>query len=303
MATQEKKRKAEEGLKVVKITVQEDFVLPNYYVTASPAEAERALLEGAALQVGNPALIRSKIEAAIQQAKQEHLMEREAHVSASEDRLASILEEYRLQLQDLRTQMQDQKAHMEAKLSEKDAAMEGAQNASARQMTEMEAQARELKERISVLVKQNDELEESLAEAPVETHEKSDLVRQHFMNHGKHSNELCKLYQKHHELIKQLDRSMTEIRAKEYVFYKESKRINQSEGLHAHMNLSFELSADYVRDKMVMEGKAWNDIKHSAREDIERDYHKESFMMIVKQDKGKPDKANELRTWIDRKTE
>ena len=53
----------------------------------------------------------------------------------------------------------------------------------------------------------------------------------------------------------------------------------------------------------MVEGKAWNDIKHSAREDIEREFNKESFMMIVRQDKGQPDKSNELRTWVDKKIE
>lgn len=142
-------------------------------------------------------------------------------------------------------------------------------------------------------------LDEYLSESMREDHKEvlevpdQSNIKKHFENHGKYSSELCILYKNHHQLIKQLDKSMTEIRAKEYLFYKESKQVNQSEGLHADMNLSFEASVDFVHSKMA-EGKAWNDIKHSAREDIEREFNKESFMMIVRGDK---DSTQDLRTW------
>ena len=283
----EKKRKSTTALKNVKITVEDDFTVPSFYATASPVEVGTALIEGAALQIGNPALIRTKVEAAVNEAKQMYLLEREVDITERTDQLTTILQEHREQMCDLRNHMEAQRVQMEEQMSKQLHSVQKDCEEAKQRAFAMEAQNEALQERISALVKENDELNEKEV-LEVAQDDKFASVRQHFTDHGRHSTELCKLYQKHHELIKQLDRSMVEIRAKEYVFYKESKRINQSEGLHADMNLSFETSADFVLGKML-EGKAWNDIKHSAREDIEREFNKESFMMIVKQNKGPPE--------------
>ena len=101
-------------------------------------------------------------------------------------------------------------------------------------------------------------------------------------SYAKYSAHLSQLYKRHHSLIQELDKSMTEIRAKEYLIFKDAQKSAMEQGVE--LTLPHESACDFVEKKMK-DGVAWNNIKHSALDMIEREFHKESFMLILKQDK------------------
>ena len=66
-------------------------------------------------------------------------------------------------------------------------------------------------------------------------------VREHFDSLAKHTDELFELYAKHADLMLRLDASLTNIRAKAFIWYRQAKQRNRSiPWLRTPMELVFE---------------------------------------------------------------
>ena len=234
--------------KSIHLTVPIGYTVPKFYNTASPSDIAHALREGVALITGDAEFLKAQVESQVSEqvtaAKEEFIKERENQLATHEASLAKLAEIHSQQLEEVR-----------AKAA---------------------AENEELNAKITQLIAENDELERKAEEST----EKNSATFE--TSYAKYSTHLSQLYKRHHSLIQELDKSFVEIRAKEYLMFKDAKLSAMEQGVD--LTLPHESACDFVEKKMK-EGVAWNNIKHSARDTIEREFHKESFMLILKQDK------------------
>ena len=234
--------------KTIHLTVPKGYQVPKFYNTASASDIARALREAVALITGDAEFLNSQVELQVSTkvaaAKEEFMKQRETQLAQHETTLAKMMESHTQQLEEVKA-----KAAVEHK---------------------------ELQVKITQLIEENDEL---VMKAEESTEKNSANFE---TSYAKYSSHLSQLYKRHHSLIQELDKSMTEIRAKEYLIFKDAQKSAMEQGVE--LTLPYESACDFVEKKMK-DGVAWNNIKHSARDTIEREFHKESFMLILKQDK------------------
>lgn len=234
--------------KSIHLTVPIGYQVPKFYTTATPSDIAHALREAVALVTGNAEFLKSQVESQVSTqvtaAKEEFMKERETQLAQHEVILHKIMETHAQQIEEVKA-----KAAVEHK---------------------------EMQVKITQLIAENDEL---VMKAEESTEKNSANFE---TSYAKYSAHLSQLYKRHHSLIQELDKSMTEIRAKEYLIFKDAQKSAMEQGVE--LTLPHESACDFVEKKMK-EGVAWNNIKHSARDTIEKEFHKESFMLILKQDK------------------
>lgn len=226
----------------ITIEVEERFELPSFYTTASLPDRNKALTIGAAL-------VPAFGECVSLATREESVADREKQLTHHQEQLDNIIQAHTLQ-------MNEQRANMETRLDEaKDESVN-------------------LKLRVKELVTDNDKLSVALegdkSEGWAET-------KGHFSALTKHSAEMSELYSHHHNLIKQLDESTVKIRAKEFMFYQESKRLNfKMPHLHVPMQLPYEEAVDFARDRY------WNNVTRSKVEEIEAGLGKDAFKEVMR---------------------
>ena len=234
--------------KSIHLTVPIGYQVPKFYTTATPSDIAHALREAVALVTGNAEFLKSQVESQVSTqvtaAKEEFMKERETQLAQHEAILHKIMETHNKQIEEVKAKAVAEQKEMQVKITQ--------------------------------LIAENDEL---VMKAEESTEKNSANFE---TSYAKYSAHLSQLYKRHHSLIQELDKSMTEIRAKEYLIFKDAQKSAMEQGVE--LTLPHESACDFVEKKMK-EGVAWNNIKHSARDTIEKEFHKESFMLILKQDK------------------
>ena len=219
--------------------------------------------------------IAAAVKEAVEETKRECMSLREAQQVKNEERFATLLEkqasleeEYKAALEKIRQEHVKEKAHLEQKITQ--------------------------------LIHECDEYDEKLTDK-MNAQEGESTLPQFFTSTASYSSELSQLYAKHQSLIKELNVSMATIRAKEYLFYKSAKECNDTlPNSQVNMTVPHESSVDFCLSKMLS-GKSWNDIRHSARDEVEAGIGKDAFLLLLAQEKNKShngEKTADLRTWL-----
>ena len=265
---------------IIHLTVENTYQLPTFYDTATPKQVGIALELGAKEMTSESmeSRIASAVKEAVEETKRECMSLREAQQVKNEERFASLLQR--------QTSVEEEYKAALGKVKQQHAEEKG-----------------ELDKKIAALVRECDEYDETVRQLTenINSQEGESTLTQFFTSTASYSSELSQLYAKHQSLIKELNVSMATIRAKEYLFYKSAKECNDTlPNSQDHMTVPHESSVDFCLSKMLS-GKSWNDIRHSARDEVEAGIGKDAFLLLLAQEKSKShngEKTADLRTWL-----
>ena len=231
----------------VTLAVEPEYKLSPWYQSATPSQVGAALSRGATEMQREPS---SSLHL-----QQEALLAREEQLQTHEAALQSVLHE-------VRTQSEASRAVLQSRIDE----------LTARGEERAEAMARVTAERDALLGNEPDHA------AP---------VGEHLALLTTHATEMFELYANHDALLRQLDASITAIRAKAMVWY---RRVKRTELASTH-NLA--LPWEHAYEHAI--GRVWNNLTTAKARELERHLGRKAAELAIAQEETRQGDPDEKR--------
>jgi YesN/AraC family two-component response regulator len=241
----------------VRMYVRDDFKLPQWFKSASPDEVSNAL----SITAGLMPVLRGEVPPGLrvqQQISEAVAKSQLAHESA----LQSLMTEMKQHLSDTRSMMQ-------TRINELTEAKNKALSQYNSLKEETEAEMSRLKAEV-----------ESCKEKEFVSTEDQSTVQAHFKGLVGHAADVFSLLADQNEVIKQLSDNLTQIRAKEMVWYRSAKQTNKAiPWSSVEMQLPFESAYEHAI------GRTWNNMTASKLKDLEAALGKEAASLSISKEK------------------